>query len=96
LEGKSGKLLLNESGIAFFDAKQQHSAVKLEGLSYEDDYKGNALAGTFQPGRVDIRFHQDFSDERVWNIWHIWARLCAKDGFPQLETWEVLYQGRKL
>ncbi len=96
LEGKSGKVLLNEARIAFFGSGQQHSSVKLLGLSYEDDYKGNALAGTFRPGRVDIRFHQDFSDERVWRIWQVWKRLCAKNGLAHLESWEVYYQGRKL
>lgn len=96
LEGKSGKMLLNEAGIVFFGPGQQHSAVKLQGLSYEDDYKGNALAGTFRPGRVDIRFHQDFSDERVWRIWQMWKRLYAKNGLAQLDAWEVYYQRRKL
>ena len=37
------KFLLNDSAIAFFPASQQHRDVKLEGLSYEDDYRGNAL-----------------------------------------------------
>jgi hypothetical protein len=96
LEGKSGKVLLNEAGIVFFGPGQQHSSVKLPRLSYEDDYKGNSLAGTFRPGRVDIRFHEDFSDERVWGIWQMWKRLCAKNGLTQLEPWEVYYQGRKL
>jgi hypothetical protein len=39
------KFLLNDSAIAFFPATQQHRDMKLEGFSYEDDYRGNALAG---------------------------------------------------
>jgi len=51
------KFILNDSAIAFFSSTQQHRDFKLEGLSYEDDYRGNALAGIVSPPRVEIRFH---------------------------------------
>jgi lipase chaperone LimK len=87
------KFLLNDRGIAFFSANQQHREVKLPGLSYEDDYKGDALAGTFQAGRADIRFHQAFSDEKVRRLWkNVFQRL------PLVESANVrvFYQGREL
>jgi hypothetical protein len=56
------KFLLNDSVIVFFPATQQHRDMKLEGLSYEDDYRGNALAGVVAPERVEIWFHKAFSD----------------------------------
>lgn len=61
----SVKFLLNDSAIAFFPAAQQHRDIKLEGLSYEDDYRGKALAGLATADHVEIRFHSAFSDERV-------------------------------
>lgn len=87
------KFLLNERGIAFFSANQQHREVKLPGLSYEDDYKGDALAGTFQAGRVDIRFHQAFSDEKVRRLWK-----SVSQALPQLVAGNinVFYQGREV
>jgi hypothetical protein len=63
--GQTGKFILNESAIIFFSTSQQHNSVKLHGLSYEDHYRGNALAGTFANCRIDIRFHRDFSDEHL-------------------------------
>jgi hypothetical protein len=91
--GQTGKLIFNDSAIVFFPTSQQHNSVKVEGLSYEDDYRGNALAGTFGRGRLDIRFHRDFSDERIRAIW---ARVCAQTELGFLKTWAAFYQGRKL
>jgi len=38
---------MNEIGILIFPASAQHATVKADGISYEDDYKGNALAAVF-------------------------------------------------
>jgi hypothetical protein len=87
------KFLLNDSAIAFFPAAQQHRDMKLEGLSYEDDYRGNALAGVVTPGRVEIRFHRAFSDERVRGIWS-----CALS-IPEVASaglGRLYYQGREI
>ena len=54
------KFILNDSGIYFFPATQQHRDTKSHGLSYEDDYRGNAVAGIVMPERVEIRFHKAF------------------------------------
>ncbi|HYG36868.1 MAG TPA: hypothetical protein VEC99_18895, partial [Clostridia bacterium] len=77
----------------FFPTAQQHNSVKSHGLSYEDEYRGNALAGTFGSGRIDIRFHRDFSDEHVRNIW---SRVCAQIELTFLKPWPAFYQGRRL
>jgi hypothetical protein len=91
--GPTIKFIMNEEAIAFFPVSQQHRDVKPEGLSYEDDYKGNALAGLIVSGKPEIRFHSAFSDERVRNLWHQLrsAQECA--GLP-LAT--PTYQGRAL
>jgi len=87
------KFLLNERGIAFFSANRQHREVKLPGLSYEDDYKGDALAGTFQAGRADIRFHQAFSDEKVRRLW---KNVCQTLPLVESANVRVFYQGRTI
>ncbi len=63
------KFILNDHGIYFFPATQQHRDSKTHGMSYEDDYRGNAVAGLVLPDRVEIRFHQAFPDERIRAIW---------------------------
>ena len=67
--GSTTKFIMNENGIAFFSVFLQHRDVKPEGLSYEDDYRGNAVAGLFVGGRAEIRFHSAFSEERIRNLW---------------------------
>jgi hypothetical protein len=85
------KFLLNDSGLAFFPATQQHRDMKFPGLSYEDDHRGNALAGLVQPGRVDIRFHSAFSDERIRQLW---SRVLASLELSGAQFGTLYYQGR--
>jgi hypothetical protein len=87
------KFILNDSGIVFFSPAQQHRDVKVEGLSYEDDYRGNALAGIVTAGRVEIRFHKAFPDERVKTIW---SRVLALPEFANSRLGGVYYQGREI
>ena len=92
-QAKSAKFVLNESGIMFFPTAQQHRDVKTTGLSYEDDYRGNAVAGLVTPDHVEIRFHNAFSDERIASLWPKVLKLLevAGTGFGQL-----YYQGRQI
>jgi len=85
------KFLLNDRSLAFFPASQQHRDSKFPGLNYEDDYKGNALAGIIQNGRAEIRFHQAFTDARVKSIW-----TQTEKAMPTLASsvQSVTYQGR--
>jgi hypothetical protein len=62
------KAVLNNSGIIFFPATHQHRDQKAPGISYEDDYAGNALAAIIQNGNVEIRYHSKFSAEQVTEI----------------------------
>jgi hypothetical protein len=59
------KCLLSESAAAFFPARIQHSEFRAGGLRYEDDSRGNALAGTITPRRFAIRLHAKFSPSLV-------------------------------
>ena len=59
------KALLNETGIVIFPASIQHAAIKTHGMSYEDDYKGYALAAIFDGQKFEIRWHRDFTEEKV-------------------------------
>jgi len=91
--GPTIKFIVNESGIAFFTASLQHRDIKAGGLSYEDDYKGNALAGLFVGGKAEIRFHSAFSDDRVRNIWREFRGSPECVGLP---VGSPTYQGRNL
>ncbi len=87
------KFILNDTGILFFPAAQQHRDFKMQGMSYEDDYKGNALAGIVSADHVEIRFHKAFSDDRVRALW---ARVTSKPEFTRENLGKLYYQGREI
>src|SRR5687768_2428691 len=73
------KFILNDSGIYFFPATQQHRDTKSHGLSYEDDYRGNAVAGIVMPERVEISFTRPFQT----NIFGLFgAAFCRAPSLP--------------
>lgn len=84
------KAILNENGISFFDKKTQHRDHKITGLSYEDEYKGNALAVIVKEKRIEIRLHKEFSDKRVANIVYL---VTVK--LPELLN-HIFYYGSKV
>ncbi len=89
----SVKFVMNESAIIFFFATQQHRDVKSDGVSYEDDYRGNAVAGIVSPGRVDIRFHKSYSDERIRMLWR---RVLGMGELVGRSFGTLYYQGREI
>jgi hypothetical protein len=92
-EGYFVKCVLNSSAAVFFPGSIQHRDVKQEGVSYEDDYRGNAMASTITPGMIDVRFHQAFTDGAVKEIFD---RLLALPEMSWAEGFIVRYQGRVL
>lgn len=91
LQHPSCKLLLNDTAVAFFTTQSQHNSLKIAGLSYEDDYKGNALAGICSERKLEIRYHKDFSDARVQQI-----LVSLSRDIPKLKSYTVTYQGRPI
>ncbi|MDR3460604.1 MAG: hypothetical protein P4N60_24510 [Verrucomicrobiae bacterium] len=87
------KFILNDSGIVFFPATQQHRDLKSHGLSYEDDYRGNAVAGLVMPDRVEIRFHKAFSDDRLRTLWR---KVLAMPELAKTRFGQLYYQGREI
>ena len=87
------KFIMSDSCIVFFPARQQHQDIKSHGLSYEDDYRGNAVAGLVLADRVEIRFHKAFSDKRIRTIWHGVLR-CPELSKSRLG--QLYYQGRAI
>ena len=92
-EGFFVKCIANQTGALFFPGTTQHRDAKREGLSYEDDYLGNALAATITPEVIDVRFHSEFTDEMVSEIFSTLRHL------PEMQwiaSYTVRYQGREL
>lgn len=87
------KLVFNDAGAIFFNADLQHCDQKAAGVSYEDDYRGNALAAMVALGRIEIRFHSDFSDAQVARIV---SHLVRMPGLEMMRDWNVTYQGRAI
>ena len=92
-EGYFVKCIANSSAAVFFPGSIQHREVKRDGVSFEDDYQGNAMAATITPGRIDIRFHKDFSDDVVRSIF---GDLLALPELGWAASFTVQYQGRTL
>ena len=92
-DGYFVKCIVNSHAAVFFPGSIQHRDVKREGVSYEDDYQGNAMAAVIKPNRIEVRFHSGFSDDTVRSIFSELLRL------PALE-WasgsSVEYRGRRL
>lgn len=91
--GFSAKMVFNEHGAIFFSTSCQHRDEKAPGISYEDDYKGNALAAMLAPGRIDVRFHAGFSDRRVRELL---TALVHEPALQFLRGYEATYQGRSI
>jgi hypothetical protein len=89
----SAKVVFNENGAVFFPISQQHRDTKVEGVSYEDDYKGNALAGIISNGKIEIRYHSAFSSERVAALAH---SLFLETEVEFLKSIKIYYQGKPL
>jgi len=87
------KALLNETGIVVFPASIQHAAIKLHGISYEDDYKGNALAVIFDGQKLEIRWHRDFTEARVKLLVNDLRKLPELRALKELS---VSYQGKTI
>ncbi len=87
------KAVFNEHGIVVFPRSVEHRTMKREGISYEDDYAGNALAAMVRPGAFEVRFHKSYSDRQVARIL---SAIAAETGFEVLGAWRVTYQGRPL
>ena len=89
----SAKMIFNANGAIFFPASRQHRDLKAEGISYEDNYKGNAMAAMLSRGTLEIRFHQEFKEAEVARLVDI---LAMQPGVEALLHWGASYQGRPI
>lgn len=94
-EGKalSAKMVFNSQGAIFFPTAIQHRDMKAPGISYADNYKGDALAAMLAPGKIEVRFHEAFSDQEVAAIIR---SLANQPGLAFIAGWVATYQGRPL
>ena len=92
-EGYFVKCILNSTAAVFFPGTIQHRDIKREGVSYEDDYRGNALAATITPGTIDVRFHKEYADALVKSLFD---QLLTLSEMSWAAGFTVRYQGRVL
>ena len=92
-DGYFVKCIVNSSTAVFFPGSIQHRDVKRLGVSYEDDYRGNAMAATITPGRIDVRFHKNYPDDMVRSIF---SRLLDIPEMDWAADFSIRYQGRNL
>ncbi len=89
----AAKAVLNANGIIFFPESREHRDQKAEGISYEDNYQGNALAAMIRPRRLEIRYHQEFADEEIATLVR---KLAMNEALVFLASWEITYQARRI
>lgn len=87
------KLVFNDRGFIAFPTPIQHNTMKAEGISYEDNYAGNAMAAILKPGFIEVRFHRDFDDGAVARIL---GTLLATTALSALHPVSATYQGRPI
>lgn len=85
------KMVFNDRGAFVFSARRQHREMKAEGISYEDNYLGNALAAMVRRDAIEIRFHRAYDDKAVARVV---GQLLALPEFSALALARVTYQGR--
>ena len=85
------KILLNDRAAVFFPGTTEHRTVKQCGLSYEDEYRGNAMAGVITERRIEIRNHAEFSSGSVARIV---STLLALPQLSVLDGFRVTYHGQ--
>ena len=89
----SAKMVFNGHGAIVFSVHQEHRTQTAEKISYEDNYKGNALAAMLAPNKIEIRYHNAFTDARVAIII---AQLKQHPDLYFMVDWNATYQGRQL
>ena len=86
-------MVFNEHGVIIFSVHQEHRNQSAANISYEDNYKGNALAAMLAPNKIEIRYHKSFTDKQVARI------ISSIKSHPDvifMSDWQVTYQGRLL
>lgn len=84
------KMVFNASGAIVLPVSQQHRDCKAAGISYEDDYRGNALAAMLRPGTIEVRFHSAYGADEVGQMLD---SLCSTPGLAVMKGWSVTYRG---
>ena len=92
-EGYLFKLIANEMGVVFLPHTREHRDSTMPGIRYADESKGNALAAMVKPGRIEFRFHHDFSDNRVKKIAQ---QMLQCPEFRFAANFTITYQARKI
>lgn len=87
------KLIANEKGVVFIPHTTEHRDATQPGIQYADDSLGNALAAIVKQGRIEIRFHRLFTDERVTQLFSVILKLPE---FNFARSFVVTYQARVL
>ena len=91
--GFTAKLVFNASGAIFFPTNQEHRDQRAPGITYGDNYTGNALAAMLSPGKIEIRNHRDFSEQRVTELM---KSLLKSPNLHMLHNWQITYRGKTL
>ncbi len=89
----SAKLVFNQHGAIFFPVTAEHRNQSGPEIRYADDYKGNALAAMLSPGKIEVRYHKDFTDAQVALML---MELLQLPELACLHPCRATYQGRPL
>lgn len=87
------KMLVNDVGVVLFPHTTEHRDATQPGIRYVDDSVGNALAAMVMPGRIEFRYHRQFTDERVRRLVE---RLLMLPELSFARSFAITYQARTI
>jgi len=87
------KMVFNNQGAILFPVTREHRDAKAEGLTYEDNYAGNALAAMLHRDLIEIRFHKSYNDRDVARMIN---QLKVMPELALLASMRVTYQGKPI
>lgn len=90
-DGYLFKLIANDYGVVLFPHNVEHRDATQPNIKYADDSLGNALAAMVKPGRIEFRYHNQFTDERVRLLV---KRLLTLRELAFASNFTVTYQSR--
>ena len=93
LESYLFKIIASDADVVAFPHTTEHRDASQPGIQYADDSQGNALSGIVKPGRIEFRFHRQFSDKRVQELA---SRILRQPEFEFASSFAVVYQGRTI
>ncbi|MEK6815698.1 MAG: hypothetical protein AABY65_13295 [Nitrospirota bacterium] len=87
------KAVVSDRGIVLGPVRMEHKTLRAPGVAYESDEQGSAVAGVVYKGKIEIRRHRAFGEDRVLGMLR---RLESLAELSPLRGFAIVYGGKPL